>query len=231
MTGTTFSDHGVRVIDGVLSTENFLNIQQEVAQGEFKSVHTQRWDKSWRLWDGHPMRGTSVYYDPTQRFDWSGARYPTRSAVDLLIDAIRQATFDNPEIVGREGGDWDALYLSPWLYPVGSALSDHFDADRYAGSFTYFVHSRWSGAWGGELLVAMPGEGIQPPTVDTPGRHPWITGDDHHETCGLAIAITPKPNRLVLLSSDRLHRVARVDSNAGDHVRTSIAGFFLRTEL
>ncbi len=44
----------------------------------------------------------------------------------------------------------------------------------------------------------------------------------------VALAIAPSPNRLVLLGEDRPHRVARVDQNAGAHVRVSIAGFFLR---
>jgi Rps23 Pro-64 3,4-dihydroxylase Tpa1-like proline 4-hydroxylase len=40
----------------------------------------------------------------------------------------------------------------------------------------------------------------------------------------------PKPNRLVILKGGVTHRVAPVSQAAGEHVRASIAGFFLRKD-
>jgi Rps23 Pro-64 3,4-dihydroxylase Tpa1-like proline 4-hydroxylase len=132
-----------------------------------------------------------------------------------------------PDIAGAEGVDWIALYLSPWLYPVGSALSLHRDAERYTGSFTYFAHSRWSVHWGGELLVTPP---TSESTVHS-GDEPWMSedGNDDADGTGIATCVSPRPNRLVVIAPDRPHRIARVDQNAGAHLRASIAGFFLRS--
>jgi Rps23 Pro-64 3,4-dihydroxylase Tpa1-like proline 4-hydroxylase len=59
---------------------------------------------------------------------------------------------------------------------------------------------------------------------------PWMSDDGPEEAmiADIAVAISPSPNRLVLIGEDRPHRVTRVDQNAGAHVRASIAGFFLR---
>jgi hypothetical protein len=60
---------------------------------------------------------------------------------------------------------------------------------------------------------------------------PWMSDDaaDEGDSQGIATCVSPRPNRLVLIGPDRPHRIARVDQNAGAHVRASIAGFFLRS--
>ena len=45
---------------------------------------------------------------------------------------------------------------------------------------------------------------------------------------GVGEYIIAKPYRLVITKRGTPHRVARVDAAAGEHVRWSIAGFFLR---
>lgn len=227
MSQAVLREDGLVVADGILPAAGFKSLRREVAHGDYRWVHAQKWDKAWRLWDGHPLRGESVYFDPNRVFGWKGATYPTSTSVDFLIDAVRGMTAACPDIVGVEGVDWIALYLSPWLYPVGSALALHQDAQRYSGSFTFFAHSRWSAHWGGELLVSRVASA---PTVHD-GDEPWMSedGNDTDDDPGLATCVSPRPNRLVLIGPDRPHRIARVDPNAGARVRVSIAGFFLRS--
>lgn len=238
MSRTVLQEDGLVVVDDVLPVDVFRLLSKEVSHGDYRWVHSQKWDKAWRLWDGHPLRGESVYFDPKHAYQWKGATYPTSTCVDTLIDSVRQMAATYPKIAGVEGTDWIALYLSPWLYPVGSALSLHRDAQRYSGAFTFFVHSRWNIHWGGELIVsqsvsmASNSTGVtQDGTFDLAvcGDAPWMSEDANPvDDLGIATCIFPKPNRLVLISSNCPHRIARIDQNAGAQIRTSIAGFFLR---
>ncbi len=222
---------GLLVADGLLGANAFACLRDHVAQSDYRCVHGQKWDRVWRLWDGNPQRGQSMYYDPDGRFGGKDPAYPTGTAVDRLFDAVRTLSALHPEIAGAECIDWAGIYLCPWLYPVGSALSLHQDAAKYTGSFTFFVHSRWRLHWGGELFVYPSADPARPGSSLALGNdHPWISDDgpDDAMISDVAVAISPHPNRLVLLGEDRPHRVARVDQNAGAHVRASIAGFFLR---
>ncbi|RSZ55528.1 hypothetical protein HF313_09160 [Massilia atriviolacea] len=229
MSRVVLHEPGLMVADAVLPPELFKALGRDVAHSEFRSVHAQKWDKSWRLWDGNPLRGESVYFDPSGLFRGNGAAYPTGGVVDVLIEQLRAWAGVHPDLVGREGSDWVALYLAPWIYPVGSALSLHRDGEQYSGAFTYFVHSRWRTHWGGELLVSQQ-QALEIAPAAHEGDAPWMSGDGNADADpgGIATCITPLPNRLVLLGPDRPHRVARVDQNAGLHVRASMAGFFLR---
>lgn len=212
------------VVDDLLGPTAFSRIQQELARGHFISVHAKGWDKAWRLGDGTPMRGDPVYFDPTGSVDRPGVRYPTFSVVDEFIQALRDLARQHPHVVGREGKDWLALFLAPWLYPVGSSLSLHRDGGGYSGAFTYFAHRQWGVHWGGELLLLPDDPGVDWPM---PGSTGWMVPDE----AGLDVAtcIFPRPNRLVLVGPTRPHLITRVDINAGDRVRTSLAGFFLRS--
>ena len=141
----------------------------------YRSVHAHKSDKAWETWDGQPMRGESVSLDPHGMFGWKGPTYPTSTSVDLLIDAVRRISADCPDVAGAEGADWVALYLSPWLYPVGSALSLHQDGERVSGAFTFFTHTRWSVHWGGELHVSPE---VSPFVAETKSG----TGNSAHDT-------------------------------------------------
>lgn len=217
------SEPDLLIVDDLVPSESLDGIRNEMSKGDYHSVRARAWDKVWRLWDGEPLRGAGVVYDPHSSYGGEAKRYPTFTSVDLLIDEILNAATQYPEIVGKEGQDWKALYLAPWLYPVGTALSLHVDGVRYSGAVTWFAHPRWGAHWGGELVVEPPGEGPDIPH----GLEPWVeAGNDCGR--GIALMVTPLPNRLVLLGPSRPHRIARVDSNAGARVRSSIAGFFLR---
>jgi hypothetical protein len=170
------------------------------------------------------LRGVGVYYDPTRALARPGARYPTSSIVDTFIDVLRALTTQHPQIVGTEGVGWSSIFLSPWLYPVGSALTLHRDGGAYSGAFTYFAHPRWGVHWGGELLIL--DDELSPAPPRPQGATGWLAEDEI--PAGLAMCVFARPNRLVLVGPDRPHLMTRVDVNAGDHVRTTLAGFFLR---
>jgi hypothetical protein len=223
--------NGLAVFDDVLDPAQFAAVNRLVEASDFHSVHRRGWNPAWRLWDGAPLRGAPVYYDPAGVHGSKGASYPTTTGLDAVIDAIRRVVATRPRVAGTEGTDWTAMFLSPWLYPVGSALSLHLDGGAYSGAFTYFVHTRWSLHWGGELLVL-------PPRATTPSGSPrghaerWLSEEDDLDAqagAGLATCVFPRPNRLVLVGPDRPHMIRRVDTNAGAHARASLAGFFLRS--
>ncbi|MES2019404.1 MAG: 2OG-Fe(II) oxygenase [Pseudomonadota bacterium] len=231
MSTISLREPGLLVADALLGERALAALREHVAHGDYHSVHAQRWDRVWRLWDGQPQRGASVCYDPEARFDHKGGAYPTGTPMDQLIDAVRTQSALHPEVAGLEGHDWAGIYLCPWLYPVGSALSLHQDAAKYTGSFAFFLHPRWRLHWGGELFVYPPCDPDRIGKSASFGHdQPWMSDDgpDEDMIADVAIAISPSPNRLVLLGEERPHRVARVDQNAGARVRASVAGFFLR---
>jgi hypothetical protein len=213
---------GLLVLDDALPPDVLAALRQELSRGEYRSVHAQGWDKAWCLSDGQPMRGQSVAYDPTGCVKGDLPRYPTYTSVDALIDKLRWATKAHPDFVGTEGREWKAIYLVPWIYPPGSSLSRHKDAAQYSGAFTWYAQAQWDTHWGGELVVEPPGEKV------FPAPHTEIWARETDAGSGVGTFVSPRPNRLVLLGSQRPHRIARIDPNAGAHARSSIAGFFLR---
>ena len=222
------------MVDDLLPPATFASLIHDIGRGEYRSVHARGWDKAWRLWDGSPLRGEPVYFDPTGAFRRDGARYPTHSAVDPFFEAVQELTARYPEIAGTEGNDWVAAFLSPWLYPAGSSLSLHCDGGDYSGAFTFFAHPEWRMHWGGELFV-LQDNGLayahEPLASAATAGQPWLSEADRIDdgaALGIATCIFPRPNRLVLIAPDRPHMIRRVDPNAGTHVRTSLAGFFLR---
>ncbi|GAA1390441.1 hypothetical protein [Catellatospora chokoriensis] len=214
----TLQAPGLVVADHVLPAETFEAVADEVDAGEYHSVHARRWDKAWRLSDGQPLRGPSVRFDPAGLLDQGQVSYPTGTSVDALVDAARELADRFPDVAGTQGADWRAMFVAPWLYPVGSALSLHLDGGKYTGAFTFFAHRSWSLHWGGELFVFHDADPVAP----SRGY------DQDEDSSGIATCIVPYPNRLVLLGPDRPHMIRRVDTNAGTHVRASLAGFFLR---
>jgi Rps23 Pro-64 3,4-dihydroxylase Tpa1-like proline 4-hydroxylase len=209
------------VADDVLNADAFTALGRELVNAHYESVHARGWDKAWRLNDGSALRGSAVYYDPEGAHLSARARYPTSSVVDEFIDSVRALTAEHPDVVGKEGAEWGAIFVSPWLYPVGSALSLHRDGGAYSGAFTFFAHPRWGIHWGGELLLL-----DEETPVAQLGTVGWTAEDDVGP--GVATCVFPRPNRLVLVGPERPHMIGRVDVDAGDHVRTTLAGFFLR---
>ncbi|MFE9847148.1 hypothetical protein [Streptomyces goshikiensis] len=123
------------------------------------------------------------------------------------------------------------LSFTPWIYPAGSGLSLHQDGSEYSGAFTFFAHQEWRLHWGGHLLVLDPRTRSR---MAGDGEVGPVFLDDRRESArafdpGFALTVFPKPNRIAFLSPAALHLLTRVDENAGQAARLSVAGFFHRT--
>ena len=209
------------VIDDVLPAAAFKALANHLAAVEYRSVHAGRWDKAWRLSGGEPLRGLPVFLDPSGRFHGEAPVYPTATPFDALVEAVHGVAGEHPSIVGVERRDWLSLFLSPWLYPVGSGLDFHRDGGRYSGSFTFFLNASWRLDWGGLLLLGDEQVPVEPP------QSAWganVSGGAASD----GIYVCPRPNRLALIGPRCGHMITRVDRNAGTQVRASVAGFFLR---
>jgi hypothetical protein len=218
MAELTLQDAGLAVYDDVLPAEDFARVWQYVQGEQYRAMDAAGWSKVWRLTDGSPLG--SAEFDCRSR--------PFSTALDVAAEAILRLADQHPKLLGGNQGDgWTDLTLRSYLYPRGSRLSWHIDGSRYAGACVFYTHPVWRPAWGGELLVA-----------DVRADYPLPRGRhlDHAEqdAClmerGLGTFLFPRPNRLVLLRSGAAHGMARVDDDAGDHVRASLTGFFLSAD-
>lgn len=244
------------VFDDVFSPEDFSRIWEYVQLDEFMPAHHARWEKAWRLSDGQPLVGVLVRHEleghggDAKSTDGRPARtFPTRGGIDLLIGLLLEQHEELAEWIGRRGTDWTALTARPYLYPAGTALAWHTDAFSYSGAFVYYSHRQWGASWGGELLLsddstagADLGDKYTLSAVMNDGkvvglrRVPTPPALEHEQEervlmgAGLGDYVMAKPNRLVIMKAGTPHRIARVDQAAGENVRCSIGGCFLRTQ-
>ncbi|MFF4248718.1 2OG-Fe(II) oxygenase [Streptomyces sp. NPDC001822] len=211
------------VFDDFLAPDAAAFLWHRLRDEEFHFVHARRdgaWNKVYGLLDGSPLSGPGTINDPdghfTGRFP-DHANHPTGGATDSVVKQIEEA---RPELLpwtGRFGEDWHAFTSRPFLYPQGSGLAWHDDSGNRAASYVYYAHPEWQPSWGAELLVSpAPSEDLDPER-----RHAHLT-----RSPGQYVA--PLPNRLVVIRSGVPHMIKKVEPHAGDRLRASVAGFFLR---
>jgi hypothetical protein len=216
------------IFDDVLSPGDFTKLFRHINSLSYRSVHENGWHKVWRLHDGSPLTSEAGWYHPAIQDLPRKGSYPTRTPIDSLIGWIADNLPAIQSIVGAPTVDWCRFSFASWVYPPGSGLSLHSDGDRYSGAFTYFAHPDWGPHWGGHLVVldgqtALPGaeaEELSPPFLYA--REESARAFDP----GLGLAVFAKPNRIVFISPNVQHMVTRVDVNAGQTARVSVAGFF-----
>jgi hypothetical protein len=214
------------VFDDFLQPEAFVRLWAYLCRQEFRSVWSSTREKNLSLTEGQAMEGEAVFSDVLgARGGHAAQSYPTGSAVDGLIAAIRDLPPASSQWIGTYGVDWSHFTVRPFLYPAGSSLAWHYDGGPRRAAFTYFAHQVWSSSWGGELLLSAP------PSRRRRGSRNVAIGDRPAEEeafeAGFGTYITPKPNRLVLISAAVAHRICRVDERASGNPRVSVAGFFL----
>jgi len=100
----------------------------------------------------------------------------------------------------------------------------------------YFLNETWRSHWGGLLIVMDPAvnDHVDQQTRDQDGkqwyRRRWLHENQLEELMlsggGLGRVVFPKANRIVFLGNTVLHMVTRINEEAGDCVRLSLAGFF-----
>jgi hypothetical protein len=229
------------VVDDFLSAEASRYVWHFFHQEPFRAVQADRWVKGFRLVDGQPM-WSDVYTSRPTRSDRTGVSiaYPSGKAVDALIEGIIDNLSVFSEYIGQQGTDWHYFFCRPYLYPAGTGLSWHSDGRKdVAGAYVYYAHPEWYAHWGAELLIDgsgfrefnYPKHKMYDGSIERLGAHldaGCISDAVMKDAAGHYVL--PSPNRFVLLRRGVLHRLNPVHASAGDHVRASIAGFFIRDE-
>ncbi len=217
------------VFDEFLPTGMRGRLWDYIQSDDLRPVDAKGSNGAFRKGDGSPLAGPTYLSEPIRsETSWRG--FPSEGTMDLFVAALRDAAADFAPWIGRFAEDWRCFSARAYLYGRGDALSWHDDSSGRAGSYAYFVQPSWSASYGGELHVA--DASLRPDPCKPAGaakrevRQSLVTR--HLLTAGCGRFIVPKPNRLVVMSSGALHAVRRVETDAGDWVRGSISGFFLK---
>ena len=233
------------VYDDVLSEKDLRAVWQYVQLESYVPVHHTEWVKVWRISDGIPLgASTGVLYKAPATS--TGERvYPTHTGLDRLLEALGGQLDQMTGLIGKLGVDFENVSARSFLYPEGTGLSWHEDAVGYTGGYVYYAHPEWNVQWGGELLVADESARPRESEADrvvmltrqdgalklTKIRIPPFLDNASQNTAlgerGIGTYIAPKPNRLVVIAAGNAHMINKVSASAGDHVRCTIAGFFM----
>jgi hypothetical protein len=241
--------HGdFRVYDDVLPAARFRQVWRYVQAQEFEFVQRERWFKVWRLDDGEPLWGPEILTAgaaasvAARRRDGSehpqDLIFPTGRAIDHVIAAVQRISRTCAPLIGTSPRDWSGLTAQSYLYPPGSGLSWHKDSSDRTGAFIYYAHPYWNVTFGGELLIAERGDNRSRATDRRRRRQPRPVGphlDNQAENRallarGVGSFVHAKPNRLVILRGGTPHMIKAVTAAAGNNVRCSISGFFVRPQ-
>jgi hypothetical protein len=238
----TFRDTQLAIFDDVLTVEQYSILGRFLQTLEYESVHEKKVHGVWRAFDGNPRRGKDVVFLSGESAEAGGPSalresgltvYPTGTPMDAPLDALVGCLPELAELVGHQGRDWYGFKARSWLYPAGTRLSWHDDAEVYTGSFVYYTHPVWSAVWGGELLIANEAVRIRRAAQPPPPLSDSFEPDEAEEGRDLMLEgfgryLFPKPNRLVVIAGAVSHMITQVSAAAGSNVRSSLGGFFLR---
>ncbi len=218
------------IYDDFLAPEQFAALARYANAANYRQVHATGVRKVWRLHDGAPLQGDTTYLSAASPADGRSSEETADQPLDAFLRRLDSVVDAHPDLVGARCTRWTKVSAAPWIYPVGTGLSLHNDG-RYSGSYTFFLHPRWGLHWGGYLMIFNPFKYCGEVTVANlrGPQFPWLSfeaEDSEFEEPGVAAAVFAKPNRLVLIAPDAHHMVTRVDANAGQHARISVAGFF-----
>jgi hypothetical protein len=212
------------IFDDFLDDEEWTTLWTDF---QFADLHpVSRTAGAWKLSDGVPLGGQEIItpdrdaelvHDPEHP-----NRYPSQTPLDVVLTNLLGESDSFAEVVGDS---WRHISARAYVYPRGAGLSWHRDdSAAYTGAYIYYAHPLWNAHWGGELLIA----------EDTPADLPIMGHRFENEAYSEALLeqgvgrfVMPKPNRLVLLGGAP-HAVSAVSAAAGDHIRASVSGFFLR---
>lgn len=232
-----YSNENFIVIDDFLSKDDFAHMWNFIQEERFRYVHSEKWIKAFRLSDGNPMWG-DVYISEKIDYDNESSVFPMKRGIDPLFEQMNDALKTFKPYIGNKGKEWNYYFARPYLYPRDAGLSWHTDGrGDMSGAFVYYCHPEWNALWGSELLIhsSEAGKVKYPQTKMYDGKTKILglhmdhtAASEHLMKEGMGQYILPKPNRMVVLKPGLIHRINRVDPAAGDHIRASITGFFLR---
>ncbi len=202
----------------------------------FQRVDALGMQGQWLLEDGGVLRGPTVGWG--QAWD---AQYPTKTPVDLLVNALLAGEDAFAATVVKRGVDWKAFSVCPSIYVAGQGRLWHRDDADDAGSWVYYAHPDWNIEWGGELFLADPRD-VPPefgaflhrllPMADHPNPPPWKSHLDNDDASrfllerGIGSFVAPRPNRLVVIKGGTPQSLAKVRASAGRNVHASLSGTF-----
>jgi Rps23 Pro-64 3,4-dihydroxylase Tpa1-like proline 4-hydroxylase len=228
----TFSNEQMVVFDDFLPQKLLEELRQYANDCEYGEARNDNYGDVWRRGEASAMRGLTTVFRPDAMYKTAErSRYPTGTAIDRFIDALREIVARQPEVIGRIATPQDAIGVTPWIYRRGAGLAMHRDRGC-AGAFIYYLQPEWHFQWGGHLLVLDPttSPDLAPETLET--SYLWLAEDERNRIAadpGLATCVLPKSNRIVFLHPRALHMVTRIDPDAGDHARISLGGYFLQS--
>lgn len=208
-----------RVVDDFLDEEAWTAVWTHLQFEELNPV--TRTSGAWKLDDGTPFGGREVVAPHRSA---ASSEDPGPEPEGEALSRVLATLIDAPDLWGDLVGDgWTRVTARTYVYPRGTALSWHSDdTELFTGAYVYYAHPRWNAHWGGELLLADGDpEEMMGYRFETEGYSEQLLER------GTGRFVSPKPNRLVVLGAVP-HAVAPVRDAAGDAVRASVSGFFLR---
>jgi hypothetical protein len=236
------------VYDDVLAPADYAQVWEFMQLESYKPVHSERWEKVWRLGDGLPLAGPGIFTRKSEAtsHEADARYYPTHRGIDKVIECILAKASTVADLVGHFDKDWSFLTAKAFLYPSDTGLAWHVDSKIPTGAYVFYSHPKWKSGWGGELLIADDtcfGQELDSYKVATTARvvDGKVVGlqreevpsafDDRKANAvlsarGVGYYIQPKANRLVVMRNGIPHCIAKVDRAAGENVRCSVAGFF-----
>ena len=228
------------VVDDFLPVEQYKSLREFLVCLDYKHINTSgKIGRAWHLQDRFPLRSMTTWVKKHQvsedpKPDWL---FPAGNLIDGFMQAVEAYQADHVPWIGERGVRWDGFSTTSWIYPPGTGLAMHTDGSNvYAGAYVYFLNDRWRSHWGGLLMVM--NQAVNRYVADHElledgqrwYRRRWLHENPLEELMleagGIGQVIFPKANRIVFLSNDVLHMVSRVNEEAGDCVRLSLAGFF-----
>lgn len=204
----TYQDQRVAVIDNFLSPEEWQLLQPAV--GSLKCFTRDVSNELGRMWNWTAQApATSTAY-------WAGSG----SALEQLCSLFQQVAL---KLKGPlQLPDCGSLRIHLQASGMGVKLRWHTD-NGGCGTLNWYCHPRWEEHWGGEVVIAGEPKGEIPRASLTEDGLPC-------PKAGLALSITPKPNRCILVAPGVLHQVNRIDPDAGNALRLSMVGILLPPE-
>lgn len=220
-----FRDDRVAVYDHFLPEGDRQGVLEYFDRARFRSPMPDAWGKAFRLNGGNPLVGAETASHKRTPSDTSLV-YPTQSPLDRVIERLMSCSDQISEVIGAWGTSWNYFTMCPYIYPSGTGLGWHTDAHA-AGAFIYYAHLEWGIHWGGQLLVqysesdcsASLGRGI----LRNERSEDSVSG-------GMGYYFSAVPNRMIFLRGRTTHMITRVDPSAGENLRLSLSGFFLRAD-
>ncbi|MHC5748613.1 MAG: hypothetical protein ACYTXT_43590 [Nostoc sp.] len=222
------------VFDDFLSSQDFELVQKYVRDENYRSYDANKLHNTHRLFDGKPLIGeSSVVSQKLQGIDDKVYKlYPTTTGIDIFIEHLLSKSEALTEWIGKKDIEWESFTAKVFLYPQGTALSWHDDGGSKTGSYAFYTHSSWNIQWGGDLLI--PDESTKNndyplvKVIDSDSDSDSEYDNKKNIDIGIGQYIAPKPNRLVVIAGGNPHRINKIEFAAGDNLRCSISGFFVR---